>query len=214
MRPAPNAGPAPNARERWLRRPLARKTTAAAIDCLLKLTSPEWRCPLPDSLHLEVTDRFDQRFDALWERAAGGFHFVGERTSDYLNWRFGRSPGVVHRAFCLAEKDARLVAYLVYSLRGSEAYVSDMFFAHVSDLKLLLARFLRQMRREKVGLVGTDYTGSSLVTRTLGSLGFWQRPSQWKAMLFFDPQRHHDGGERLLDRESWFLTRADVDSDH
>lgn len=199
---------------RWLRRPVARKAASTAIDCLLKAASPEWRCPLPGNLHLEVTDRFDRRFDTLWETAAPGFHFVGERTSDYLNWRFGRCPGVVHRAFCLAEKDARLVAYLVYSMRGSEAYVSDMFFAHRSDLKLLLAGFLRQMRREQVGLVGTDYTGSSLVTRTLRSLGFWQRPSQWKAMVLFDPQRFQGGGDRLVDNESWFLTRADVDSDH
>lgn len=200
--------------EPWLPRRLPRKATSLAVDCLLKLTSPEWRYRLPDNLHLEVTDRFDQRFDALWQTAAPRFHFVGERTSDYLNWRFGQCPNVVHRAFCLSEKDARLVAYLVYSLRGSEAYVSDLFFTNVSNLKLLLARFLRQMRWEKVGLVGTDYTGSSLVTRTLRSFGFWQRPSQWKAMLFFDPQRFQGSGERLLDNESWFLTRADVDSDH
>lgn len=37
------------------------------------------------------TGRFDSRSDEFWRKAAGPFTFIGERNSDFLNWRF-RDP--------------------------------------------------------------------------------------------------------------------------
>ncbi len=199
--------------KRWLRQKGLRKATSAVVDSFLYLNSPEAFYRRPAGLRVHVTDRFDARFDGLWERAAPQFQVIGERTSAYLNWRFCQCPQVRHRVFYLASADDELLAYLVYSPGEKTAYVSDFLFNEPDKLDLLLIEFLRQMRRQKAEVVATSFLGSHVVGRRLKRLGFWMRPSDWKAMLYVDRQRLGPEAEGLGDAESWFLTRADVDTD-
>jgi len=197
----------------WLRWPALRKAASALLDLLLRLRSPETFTRRPAGLHVEVTDRFDARFDALWETAAPQFGTVGERTSGYLEWRFHRSPGARHRVFCLGDSRRELLAYLVYSRRQRSVFISDFLFRGVEDFGVLLAEFIRVMRREKAEAVITVYLGPETVTRELARFGFFRRPSAWKALVYADWKEAIPGTDRLLDPQSWHLTRADVDTE-
>lgn len=197
----------------WLPRTLPRKAAAAVIDPLLRLASPETYYRRPADVRVEVTDRFDRRFDLLWEAAAGQFQIVGERTSAYLTWRFGRCPEVRHRVLCLSSAGGELLAYLVYCRRGGTVYIGDFLFADLQKLDVLLAEFLRLMRREKAKAVITVYLGPDAVRQRLRRFGFWKRPSARKALVYADRQQFGAQLARLLDKENWYLTQADVDAD-
>jgi hypothetical protein len=198
---------------RWLRRRLPRKVATAAADSLLHLASPERYYHRSADVRLEVAEHFDRRFDLLWEAAAGQFPIIGQRTAAYLNWRFARCPETCHRVFCLLGADGGLLAYLVYCRRQDVVQIGDFFFADPHKLDVLLAEFLRQMRRERAKAVTTVYLGPEVVCHRLRRFGFWKRPSPWKALVYADRQRFGPELGGLLDTENWFLTRADADTD-
>jgi hypothetical protein len=198
---------------RWLRPALPRNAAAAAINPLLHLASAETYYRRPADVRVEVTDHFDRRFDVLWEAAAAQFQVVGERTSAYLTWRFCRCPEVRHRTLCLLGAGGELLAYLIFCRREGTVHVGDFLFADVGKLDVLLAEFLRLMRREKAKAVTTVYLGPEVVCRKFRRFGFWQRPSPWKALICVDQQRFGPESARLRDTENWYLTRADLDTD-
>jgi hypothetical protein len=197
----------------FLRYPRARRTASAVVDLALRLRSPDTFHRRPDGVQVEVSDRFDGRFDALWEEAAGQFGVIGQRTARYLDWRFYRSPAARHRVFSVCDGRRRLLAYLVYSLHGETAYVSDFLFGGQDHLDLLLAEFIRQMRREKTEAIVTVFLGAEGVCRRLAHFGFLRRPSAWKTLVYADRRDQRTDSSRLWDQEAWFLTRADVDTD-
>ena len=177
------------------------------------LKSPETYYRRPAGLHTEITDRFDERFDRLWQTAAAQFPIVGERTSAYLTWRFGQCPGAGYRALCLMQADGRLLAYAVFRHEDDTAYLGDFFFDTPDHLHSLMAEVLRQLRRERAETVVTLFLGTALVRQKLAQFGFYRRPSGRKLLVYTDPQQFDANADRLLDRENWYLTTADVDTD-
>lgn len=197
----------------WLRRPLPRKAAATVVNRLLHLATAETYYRRPAGVRVETTDRFDRRFDVLWETASQQFPVVGERTSQYLTWRFCRCPEIRHQVFCLLGADGQLLAYLVYHRREGTIYISDFLFANPQTLDVLLAEFLRRMRREKAKAVITAYLGPELVCRKLRRFGFWRRPAARRVLLCVDRQQFGARLEEVFDTENWYLTRADADTD-
>jgi hypothetical protein len=192
--------------ERWLHpRPL-RKVAATIVDAALRLTSPDTFYRRPKSLRVEVTDYYDARFDQLWEAGRERFAIVGERTADYLRWRFGQCSDTCYRTLCVSDAEDRLLAYLVYSQRDDIGYIADFFFAEWEHFDVVLDEFVRLMRQERAKAIVTIYTGAAEVAGRLLRFGFHRRPSSWTAMV-------HTADSRLLDEENWFLTRADIDTD-
>lgn len=197
----------------WLRNGAVRSVASTAVDALLRIVSPETVYRRAPGVRVEVTDHFDARFDTLWHHAAGRFPVVGERTAAYLDWRFGRCPDSRHRVLCLSDAQDRLSAYLVYSLREGDAYISDFFFTSPDDLDTLLAEFVRMMRQQKARAIITVFFGSTDVCRRLTRFGFRRRPSTWTMMMTADPAQLGPDAARIADEENWFLTRADIDTD-
>jgi hypothetical protein len=196
-----------------LRRKPGGKLAAALARPLLWLRSPELFYRRPAKLQAWVTDRFDARFDRLWETASRRFAIVGERTSEYLSWRFCQCPDACYRVLCLADTDQRLLAYLVYHCRNGMAHVGDFFFADTCYLEPLLAEFLRMIRPEQAEAVIVVYLGSSEVCARLKRFGFWPRPSDRNAIVYADEEILGCDTASLLDKENWHLTQADIDAD-
>ena len=196
-----------------LRHRLAGKVASTVVGSALRVSFPEKLRRRPTDLDVHVTDHFDARFDLLWQAAAGRFPIVGERTSDYLNWRFRRCPNARYRVFCLTGARRELLAYVVYARHEDTVHVNDLFFAEVDNLNYLLAEFLRLMRRQGAKAVVTVYQGSETVSQTLRRFGFWKRPSEWRTMLYVDREWFGPHADAVFDPENWHLTRADVDTD-
>ena len=197
-----------------LRNPLVGRAAASVVGPILKLASPETFYRRPGDIQVHVADHFDSRFDALWETAAGRFPIVSERTSKYLTWRFGRCPDARYRVLCVSNDQEELLAYLVYRQRRKMIQIGDLFFAEPRHIDTLLAEFLRLARKQKAEAAIAVYLGGQAVCRRLKHFGFWQRPSQWKAMLYVDRQATPTTSGPLFDVDNWHLTYADIDTDN
>ena len=69
--------------------------------------------------------RIDERFDALFERAATSFDLIAERTAEFLRWRYADRRGGRYVMRELAEGNT-LVGYSVLRTMGRRAYLADL----------------------------------------------------------------------------------------
>ncbi|MBN2296546.1 MAG: GNAT family N-acetyltransferase [Pirellulales bacterium] len=210
-----------NLLSRRLNNPFLRKATAGAINTGLWLSARETRCRRRKGVRSEVVDRFDERFDRLWLAARDKYAIIGERNSEYLQWRFAQCPDVRYRTLCLCDDRDRLLAYLTYSQSEGRSYVGDMLFADNRDLELLLAEFIWELRRHRNTAVTMIFYGDPFIANTLRKFGFYHRQSQWKVMIY--PNRDELANAaasddrdasfaRATQKENWFITRADIDT--
>jgi hypothetical protein len=200
-----------------LRRPswpqLLPKVVAPLVDPLWRLKSRDMFYRRPPGLCVEQPDGFDARFDRLWQKASRQFPILGERTSEYLRWRFARSPEGPFDTLALVDPAGELCGYVIYRRHQDTIIVGDFLFADLDHLKPLLAQFLRLMWRQHADAVVIVCLASAPVRKVLERFGFWQRPSCWKAMIYADPQHAGDRAEQWLEADNWFFTRADMDTD-
>ncbi|MBN1908302.1 MAG: GNAT family N-acetyltransferase [Pirellulales bacterium] len=197
----------------WVRPSPLRKVISLGCNVALRLFGEEPRRRHADGWRVEVTDRFDARFDRLWEAARAQFSIIGHRDAEYLNWRFVHAPRTCHRVFYLTDAQNELLAYLVYSCRDGNAYVSDFLFRDRPHFETLMAEFTRMMRRERVWAIVTIYSGDPRVARTLARCGFHLRNSAWKILVLADHTRLGAQADAAYNPHRWFLTRADIDTE-
>jgi len=196
-----------------VRHPLARKLAAAVADTAASFRRGGYPRRGSISSQVHVTDRFDARFDDLWQEASPQHVVVGERTSEYLAWRFGRSPEGRYRTFTLSNEAGRLLAYLVYCRREGTVHLNDFFFADRDDLRFLLAAFVRRMHEERAEAVTAVYLGPPGVSEVFRRSGFFRGGSPWNAMVYASGRHWGSAGGSLFQKDNWYLTRADVDTD-
>jgi hypothetical protein len=199
-----------------LEHPLTRMAVAAAsgaINAALAVKSREALCRRPANVQTRVTNAFDESFDRFWQAASQPADLMAERNASYLNWRFGRQPASGFQVFRLENACGELLAYAVFSCQDGAAFVSDWGFADRRSLEILLAEFVRFTRRQKVKLLVTVYVGNALVPSALRRFGFWRRESDWKAMVYAEPERRGSNVPDPLCPDRWYLTRADIDTD-
>jgi len=58
---------------------------------------------------------FDERFDALWERASSDYEVILRRDSHHLNWRYCQRPSVEYAVYAVGSPDVR--GYVVLRTR-------------------------------------------------------------------------------------------------
>jgi len=162
---------------------------------------------------VEAIEQFDERFDALWVAASPCFPIVGERTADYLRWRFTQSPDAPYKVLGLCDGRQSLLAYLVYRRHGTYVHLSDFFGVEPGAFCRLLAELLRRARREGAEAVATFWLGPARVVQTLRRFGFRRRPSGLSTLLCPGPERPGVDPARRFDPESWYVTAADLDVD-
>lgn len=198
---------------RGLQTGLAGRLAGRLIDALLCVRRPEAFYRRPAGLRVAVVDTFDARFDELFSRAAGQFTVVGERSAEYLTWRFVHSPTARHRAICLSDRQGRLQAYLVVGRQAGQFHIADLFFSDPCWLDALVVEGIRLARRERGESIVCTYLGPDWIGNRLARFGFWKRPSRWNVLVLADEARLRVSRELLLDHEQWLLTRGDVDTD-
>lgn len=179
------------------------------LDTALRLTARETYAPRPGNFTCGFTNGFDARFDDLWQRAACQFGITGERTSSYLNWRYLKNTDEPRQIFCAESKQEGLLGYLVAMQADGALQISDLFFDRPEVLDVLLAEFLRHIRRNhQVEVVAMELFGSHRVAQALRRFGFHRRPHA--RQVYISASASSIPRAVLLDEERWFLTGADV----
>ena len=200
---------------RYLKWPVAARLAAPLVDVALKYRSPDAYYHRSATVVTEVSKQFDGRFDRLWERAAGQFPIIGERSAAYLNWRFRDCPELDYETLCLLNrKSGELMGYVVFCVCDGHLGIADLLFADERACGVLLSEFVRVARQQRCCAIHMAFFGSSLLTGCLRRAGFVERPRDVTVMAHLgDDDASNPSPVDLKDQENWFLTEADSDSD-
>lgn len=191
-----------------------RRAVAGVLDLGLRLTAAEtWR-RLPTGWQVQHEPAFDERFDALWEAAAPNVGITTERTSPYLNWRFGLDPQRQYRTLAVQDAQGRLQGYAIYLYPDPEQQlpfgaIIDLLAVDRVALDVLLASVCSHLRRGGAyGVQLLSFT-SPLVEAALNHSGFFRRDSDFHLMVHLHPDLKSREAE-LLDRRRWHLIEAEA----
>jgi len=191
-----------------------RRPACKIADLAMRLGGAELWQQRPKGTRVEVVDRFDERFDRLWRDATERLPILGERSAEFLNWRFADAPDIRYRALTLSDGDGRLRSYLIYHFEGATAHVADFLYDEPSDLAALMPELLAIARRWGMQSAVVESLVPEPITRLLKKFGFWRRPSNWPLLVYASkPTAEQWQQEGLFDLENWYFTRADVDTD-
>jgi hypothetical protein len=105
---------------------------APAIDLGLRAVSAHtWRRTRGRTVR--VLSDFDDRFDALWQRASAAAPVIGERSAEFLRWRYAACPLRRYVTLgLLATNGERLLGYAVCFIGDEQVTVAD-FLTDGSD---------------------------------------------------------------------------------
>jgi Acetyltransferase (GNAT) domain len=186
------------------------KTISLLIDIGMKALSRESYLKRDfRGTRIEPQTSFDRRFDALWEKTSKAFHIIGERTSSYLNWRFGNDLRQPYYIFCFSGGNGALLGYIVYQRRDNLIAVADFCATDLDRLQALLVKFIHWSRSENIASISITFLGSSEVTDCLKRAGFYKRPSRERVLVYLTGDT--GGGPGMLNKDLWYLTDGDKD---
>ncbi len=182
--------------------------------------------PPPRGVRLRRVERFDERADRLWQRAADGERIIGIRDQVFLNWRFVARPGWQYDIYQAEARDGELLGYMVLHVRDEGTarvgYVVDYLASDPRVLPALLARGLCHMARDRVDFVLALAAPANRAGPWLHAAGFRERDDiRPVPVVYYAPpwvaERLGPGGrilpeEIVLDGDRWYLTYADTET--
>lgn len=199
---------------RWIPWGGLRRAVASVVDLGLRLRATETYQRLPAGWQVLVDPPFDERYDELWQAASTHFAVATERTSEYLQWRFGRDPQQEYRTLAVQDSEGRLRGSVIYLFPEPEVTVPmgvivDLLAADTIALQVLLAALCRKLRQE--GAVGIQmmYFGSPLIESGLRRFQFFRRESEYRVLAYLHPN-HRDRQAELLAPSCWHVTEAEA----
>jgi hypothetical protein len=180
------------------------------LDVILRLISKENFVTKKPKLVMEIVKSFDDRFEEFWISVQKNYLIIGERTPDYLNWRFMKCPYEDYQIAALILKPTTIIGYIVFFKSGNQINIVDFLTLDLDNtMRQLLAYFLRYIRSLDVEKVYFHYFGNQYFTKQLKSFGFIKRGIGNDIIQY--------GIENIKDfftinsQNNWFLSQADFD---
>jgi pimeloyl-ACP methyl ester carboxylesterase len=160
---------------------------------------------------LEWLRTFDDRFDRLWEEGQSRYRILGNRSSEWLRWRFAPESGTRCEIAALIDpRTNQICAYAVVAPKEEGiARIGDFFGATPRDVTLLMSFLARHLRRRQYRSISVYFLGTRWVSEVLESQGFVLRDADRSMVL--DPGSRIDV-ETFLNPDNWYLTAADTDT--
>lgn len=155
----------------------------------------------------------DDRFDRLWEHARTKWPVIGDRSAQFLRWRFTGRPGVPARLAALATRaTGEIHAYAaVVDKNPGEALIADFLASSDDALSMLLARIGPTLARQNYTRAVAYFLGPRRVDDALRRAGFQFRNDA--KFIIVGAREGAPAGMDLLGRaDDWYLTEADRDN--
>ena len=182
-----------------------------ALDFILATFSKERSYAKSSHFKIELPKRFDERFDSLWEEAKSQFKVIGERTQQYLNWKYVDNPHKKYHIFSLVEKEGeKILGFVVFYLQDNSCFVADLLYEN-SDFALnsLLAQFIIFSREKRVDSVSVLILSPPSLVENLKAFGFHFRKENSKVLIYIEEESPHL--PLVMNKENWFLLEGDRD---
>lgn len=150
---------------------------------------------------------FDQEFDKFWQVCRSQYKVTFERSSAYLNWRYGKHPSEQYKTFVISTKnDKKLVGYVIYKSINKTALVYD--FLHDKsriNAHILFLLFCREMRKNKQNNIYLTFLGEPNLKKELSRTRFIQRKQKRMCYILAN------SGQVYSQPDNWFLLEGDMD---
>jgi hypothetical protein len=186
------------------------KMFSRVIDFFIKFFSKENMYKKQVNYSVEMPIFFDNRFDLLWEKVSNQFDIVGERTSDFLNWRYKRSAYQGYKIFCIIDKKKEIAGYIVYFFEDNMCHIVDILFVMVDDvLDKLFTEFFLFLRTNSIGSVSIRYLGKGLLEKKLKEFNFHIVKKEENYVIIYSP--NFSSESFLLDKKNWYFFQGDND---
>ena len=159
----------------------------------------------------EILTRFDQRFDILFEKIRDQTILIGERTSEYLNWRLIDSPIEDYILFSLVHKKTQEIGgYITFYKQNNIACIVDFIALDAHKMfDIVFSEFLMYQRREGADAVSLLYFGKSFFRNKLREYGFVVRPPLRDFVVYLNPEINCPID--LENPEYWYVLECDND---
>ena len=150
---------------------------------------------------------FNQEFDDLWQRCKSQYKITFERSSAYLNWRYGKHPSEQYKVVVFNPKnDKKLAGYVIYKSTNNTALIFDFIYdkSRINAHTLLLL-FCKEMRKQKQNNVYLTFFGEPDLKKELSRVGFFERKQKRMCYILTN------GTQEYTQPENWFLFEGDMD---
>ena len=150
--------------------------------------------------------RFGQEFTHLNEETKEKYEIFGERTAEYLNWRYKDDP-LNQYEIITARENGKLLAYTAVKIGGSVAHIIDIFGqeSFMDHLLVFAAGFLRE---KGIATLQAIVLEGSPLAQIVRKAGFYFRDySHWLVASGEPNQQIHT---LLNEKGRWFVTYSDV----
>ncbi|MFH2066616.1 MAG: hypothetical protein ABIK15_15565 [Pseudomonadota bacterium] len=160
-----------------------------------------------------ILDESDERFDNLFEQAKKNYTIIGDKSSEYLNWRYAKCEGYPYRFFCLFDKsNSVLKGFVVYYIEDGIVRIVDMLTAKIDrDIDHLLLKFSDEMRRQNVQSITLLFLGNKAFLKRIKSIQFVGKETDRFCMIYCDKDFPKEKKEILFNSNHWYLFDGEVD---
>lgn len=186
---------------------------SSLIDFILKVTSIEiWKSSNKKVVCRE-TRVVDASFSRLWEESHSLLEIAGERTEDYVRWKFLDDPDDVNRIFAAFDATGgKLLAYIVYRKERNNIEVRE--YIHGSDEvagTTLMANFFRHARTLGTASVTINLLEKMRLMDQMQRFGFRERGGHRNAYIHCS-DRLGSTCARFAEPDNWLLMASDEDT--
>jgi hypothetical protein len=158
----------------------------------------------------EAVPGFDSRFDVLWQRVVLARPLIGERSAEFLAWRFSRASGTAFEIFAVADRrTSELGGYVVFSTSRGRTDIADILARDDDALRALIARFVAARRKAGDEAISVNFFGDPAMIRALKRHGFSVRDCSDPVMVYVPPGTAK--ADAILTADNWWMFRADND---
>jgi len=165
-------------------------------------------------------NRFDSKFDELWNNVKNDYPVAVKRSSQYLNWRYIESPEKykVYGAY----KNNELVGYLVTAVESKTGKGGEsLLLGHIADLICykehqhaayeLIKEAERKLEEAGACAISCWMIKEWFYSRILGRAGFLQLRSPSVLAVLPVGDLAKAAGDGLYDHRNWYVTIGDSD---
>jgi GNAT superfamily N-acetyltransferase len=146
-------------------------------------------------------------FDELFKEVSANHAVCGDRSKEYLQWRYVANP-LFHFRTMVARRGGRLCGYAIFTLLEEDAVVFELFGHTDPDLVAALTQAVVGFARDRISsAVNIPLLESSHWIPALRQVGFVPRET---FPFLVRPSPDHPFQEALTKTESWLHTFGDV----
>ena len=153
----------------------------------------------------------DSRFDDLWKKARNNFSIIGERTSEFLKWKFGHCPYRNYRIFILTGRDNHeILGYVIYYIVDCHVHIADFLsWDNWNAFDNLFSSFLKYLRKQNCHSVSVIYFGNIEIEKRLEKFNFSKRDDVRSIIFYLKSESKNDCD--ISEKDNWFFLEADND---